>query len=139
MTTSTVLRRAAIVAAFLFAFLPLFVNAQPGAQATAQQMAASAPSNTAKPITIEDYARFKRIAGASISADGKWMHYTVTPNDGDGTLFVQSLDSTTKHEIPRGTGASFSDTSRWVAYFIAPPAGRGGRAGAGREIGRAHV
>ena len=64
------------------------------------------------------------------------MLYTVTPNDGDGTMFVQSLDTATRHEIPRGTGASFSDTSRWVAYFVAPPAaGRGGRGGAGRGGG----
>lgn len=31
------------------------------------------------------------------------MLYTVTPNDGDGTLFVKSLDGDKVHEVPRGT------------------------------------
>jgi len=117
------------------AFATPFLKAQAPAQQMSAAPAAAPASSGGKPITIEDYARFKRLGGASISADGKWMMYTVTPNDGDGTLFVQSLDTATKHEIPRGTGAAFSDTSRWVAYFVAPPAGRGGRGGAGRGGG----
>jgi len=82
-----------------------------------------------RPITLDDYAQFKRISGAAISTDGKWMLYTVAPNDGDGTLFVKSLDGDTVHEVARGTGASFSENARWVAYFIVPPSarGRGGR------------
>jgi dipeptidyl aminopeptidase/acylaminoacyl peptidase len=132
--TSTIARRVVVLVGLTLSIGPLFVHAQ----SPSQQMSSVAPAtaaNGARPITIEDYARFKRIAGASISADGKWMLYTVTPNDGDGTLFIQSLDTATKHEIPRGTGASFSDTSRWVAYFVAPPAGRGGRGGTGRGAG----
>jgi dipeptidyl aminopeptidase/acylaminoacyl peptidase len=89
-----------------------------------------------KPIALEDYAKFKRITGAAISNDGKWMQYTVTPNDGDGTLFVKSLESDKVYDIPRGTGAVFSEDGRWIGYFIAPPAseGRGrGRAGRGGQ------
>ena len=128
-------RRAFVASLLALAFATPFLKAQaPGQQMSAATAAAPASSG-GKPITIEDYARFKRLGGASITADGKWMLYTVTPNDGDGTMFVQSLDTATKHEIPRGTGASFSDTSRWVAYFVAPPAGRGGRGGAGRGGG----
>jgi dipeptidyl aminopeptidase/acylaminoacyl peptidase len=116
----------------VYVCVPVFGGAQQSnAPATAGARAA-APSNGARPIALADYGRFKRIGSAAISADGAWMLYTVTPNDGDGTLFIQSLDNTTKHEIPRGTGASFSDTGRWVAYFVAPPSGRGGRAGTGR-------
>ena len=37
-----------------------------------------------KPIALEDYAKIKRITGAAISNDGKWVHYTVSPNDGGG-------------------------------------------------------
>jgi len=128
-------RQALVAALFAVAFATPFLKAQAPPQQMAAASAAAPASNGGRPITIEDYARFKRIGGANISADGKWMLYTVTPNDGDGTLFVQSLDTATKHEIARGTGASFSDTSRWVAYFVAPPAARGGRAGAGRGGG----
>jgi hypothetical protein len=107
-------RRALVVGVVALAFATPFLKAQAPAQQMSAAPAAATASNGGKPITIEDYARFKRLGGASISADGKWMLYTVTPNDGDGTMFVQSLDTATKHEIPRGTGASFSDTSRWV-------------------------
>ena len=97
-----------------------------------------AQSTSPKPITLDDYAKIKRISGAAISTDGKWMLYTVTPNDGDGTLVVKALDGDKVYEVPRGTGASFSDNARWVGYFIAPPAatGRGGRGGSGRGGGQ---
>jgi hypothetical protein len=101
------------------------------AQSAATVSAASgAPAAAPKPITLDDYPRFKRIGGASISPDGKWMLHTVTPNEGDGTLFIKALDGPASFEIPRGTGASFSENARWVAYFVNPPSGgRGGRGG----------
>ena len=99
------------------------------------QQAAPAPS-TPRPITLEDYPKFRRIGAAAISNDGKWMHYTITPNEGDGTLYVKALDAETVHEIARGANPSFSNDGRWLAYFVAPPStgrgGRGGRGGGGR-------
>jgi dipeptidyl aminopeptidase/acylaminoacyl peptidase len=97
-----------------------------------------AQSAAPKPIALEDYAKFKRITSASISGDGKWMLYAVTPNDGDGTLFVKSLDGDKVYEVPRGANPAFSDDGRWVGYFIAPPAseargrGRGNRGARGQ-------
>jgi dipeptidyl aminopeptidase/acylaminoacyl peptidase len=112
-------RRLVFLVVLGLAFVPLLMRAQ-----------SAAP----KPITLEDYAKIKRIAGAAISTDGKWMLYTVTPNDGDGTLCVKALDSDKVYDVPRGTGASFSDNAQWIGYFIAPPAttGRGGRGSGGR-------
>jgi hypothetical protein len=91
-----------------------------------------AQSAAPKPISLDDYPKFKRITGASISTDGKWMLYTVTPNEGDATLFVKALDGDKGYDVLRGANASFSDNGRWVGYFIEPPAatGRGGRGGA---------
>ena len=102
-----------------------------------------AQSPAPKAIALEDYARIKRITGAAISNDGKWMHYTVTPNDGDGTLFVKSLDGDTVHEIQRGANPAFSEDGRWIGYFIAPPQaegrgrGRGARGGGPQAQGNA--
>ena len=123
--------------ALAFAFAPLVIRAQSPQAATGAP--AAAPSGTPHPITLADYPRFKRIAAPSISNDGKWLLYTVTPNEGDGTLVVKSLDTEKVYEIPRGTGAVMSDNAHWVGYFIAPPsggrngAGRGGRGGGGRR------
>jgi hypothetical protein len=88
-----------------------------------------------KPIALEDYAKFKRITGAAISNDGKWMHYTVTPNDGDATLFVKSLESDKVHEIPRGANPAFSEDGRWIGYFIAPAQAEGRGRGRGARGG----
>ena len=119
MTSTTALRRTVLAATFVCAFVPVFLTAQ-------------AP----KPIALEDYARFKRIGGASLSSDGKWMVYTVTPNEGDGTLFVQSLDTATKHEIPRGTGACSPTTRGTSRTSWRRATGRGGRGAGGRGGGR---
>lgn len=88
-------------------------------------LAMGAQSTSPKPIALEDYAKFKRITGTSISPDGRWMLYTVTPNEGDATLFVKSLDGDTVHEVVRGTNASFSDDGRWVGAQATPAAGTG--------------
>ena len=97
-----------------------------------------AQSPAPKAIALDDYTKFKRITGAAISNDGKWMHYTVTPNDGDATLFVKALDTDKVHEVPRGANPAFSEDGRWIGYFIAPPQaegrgrGRGARGGQGQ-------
>ena len=135
------IHRLALVVAFALLFAPLLIRAQEQAQSAAPPKpaaSAAADPKTPRPITLDDYPRFKRLANQAISTDGKWMLYTVTPNEGDGTLFVKSLDTTTSYEIPRGTNASFSDNARWVAYFIPPPTatGRGARGGRGTGGGR---
>ncbi len=122
MISSSRPRRLLFVAVLALTLTPLLMRAQTAAP---------------RPITLDDYAKIKRISGAVISADGKWMLYTLTPNEGDGTLVVKALDGDKVYEVPRGTGASFSENARWVGYFIAPPAttGRGGRGGSGRGGG----
>jgi hypothetical protein len=107
-----------LLPALILATAPLVIRAQ-----------SSAP----KPIALEDYAKFKRITSAAISGDGKWMLYAVTPNDGDGTLYVKSLDGDKVYEIARGANPAFSDDGRWVGYFIAPPASEGRGRGRGNR------
>jgi dipeptidyl aminopeptidase/acylaminoacyl peptidase len=127
------IRRLIVSAGLVAVLLPLALHAQAPASSGDR---AGVAANGAKPITLDDYPRFKRIGAASLSNDGKWMSYTVTPNEGDGGLFIKSLDTSTVHEIPRGTGASFSDSGRWVGYFVSPPSGRGGRGGGRAGGGR---
>ena len=111
----------------------------------------SAQSTPKKVLNLEDYGRWNRINAPAVSNDGKWMTYTVTPNDGEPTLHVKSLDGDKDYTTSLGTagggagragGAAgrggggggapvFSPDSRWIAYFVNPAdrtAGRGGRA-----------
>lgn len=133
--TSRQTRTTFALALVAIVLLPAAVFGQPGprGQATQPAVAADGP----KPITLDDYPTFRRITGASISNDGKWMLYTIAPNDGDATLYVKALDADTVYEIGRGANASFAGTGGWVGYFINPPetngrGGRGGRGGGGR-------
>jgi dipeptidyl aminopeptidase/acylaminoacyl peptidase len=123
------MRRTAALA-FLFSFAALApVRAQDAA--VIPQGAVKSDPGTKKVLGLADVGRWNRIAGATLSPDGKWLTYAYTPNDGDATLFVKLLDGDKLYTVNVGSGAQFSDDSRFVGYFVSPPerAGRGGRGG----------
>jgi dipeptidyl aminopeptidase/acylaminoacyl peptidase len=86
-------------------------------------------------LTLDDYAGWKRIQGARLALDGRWVSYAFAPNTGDDTLFVRSLGADTRHAIPRGTQLTFSGDSRWAAYLVNPPSREGGAGGRGAVAG----
>jgi dipeptidyl aminopeptidase/acylaminoacyl peptidase len=131
MTLPNATQRLLLAAAMTLLVAPLFVQAQAPAPAAERMSTTNGP----RPIALDDYPAFRRIGGMSLSANGVWMAYTVTPNEGDGKLFIRNIDGGTVHEITRGANASFSDDGRWIGYFISPPSegrGRGGRGRGGR-------
>ncbi|HEY6357111.1 MAG TPA: hypothetical protein VIX35_02640, partial [Vicinamibacterales bacterium] len=163
-STVPVLLRGAIGVALAVALLPA---SRPSAQ-RADQAPLAGPSATPmaklspdgkKVLTLADYGPWKRITSTALSDDGKWMTYTLSPNDGDETLVVKQLDGDTSYTVPiglpaaggrggggRGAGAGasvqFSDDGRWIAYYVNPPSppagrGRGTAAGAGGGAGQA--
>ena len=80
-----------------------------------------------KPITHSVYDGWQNINERYISNNGKWVVYTITPQEGDATLIIQSTDKLTKKKYPAGIRASyyrrqpfcdFQDTSA----FSKPPA-----------------
>ena len=123
--------RAASALALSFVVLSVQVSAQDAQSATATKSAGGK-----KVLTLADYGRWNRITGSAISGDGKWFTYAYSPNDGDGTMYVKSLDGDKLYTFPRGTGAAFSDDSKWIAFFVAPPSSRGGGAGRGGRGGQ---
>lgn len=119
------------------AFLLVAISTAP---LVAQNSGAVTPQGAARPVDpgakkvlgLPDIGRWNRIANAALSPDGKWMTYVITPNEGDGTLYVRQLDGGTIHNIPVGSAPVFSDDSRYVGYFVSPATGgRGGRGAAG--------
>jgi len=67
------------------------------------QGSAKADPGAKKVLGLADIGRWNRIANAALSADGKWMTYVLTPNEGDGTLYVRQLDGSTIYNIPVGS------------------------------------
>ncbi len=129
-----------ILAFMATAAIALPAHAQNAATAAPPAAASKAEPGAKKVLGLADIGRWNRIGNAALSADGKWMTYVQTPNEGDGTLFVRQLDGTKTYSIPVGSAPVFSDDSRFVGYFVAPPTpagGRGGRGGRGGGRGQA--
>src|SRR5688572_19640543 len=73
-----------------------------------------------KPLTHAVYDGWQSINERYISNNGKWVVYTVTPQEGDATLVIQSTDNTYRKEIPRGYSAAITEDSRFVICRIRP-------------------
>jgi hypothetical protein len=70
-----------------------------------------------KPLTQDTYDRWRSILQPTLSADGRWAVYTLSPTVGDGTLIARATTGTVEHRVPRGstgrpmqavTGAAFT-------------------------------
>ncbi len=76
-----------------------------------------------RPISLQDIADWKRIVGPTLSNDGTWFAYRISPGEGNSELVVRSTSGETEHRFPVGEGGgavTFSDDSRWLAFAIAP-------------------
>src|SRR5215471_5012774 len=86
----------------LFVIIPALANAQK------------------KPLDHSVYDGWQSFGERHISNDGRWVAYTINPQEGDGVLVVQATDNSYKKEIPRGYSAVISEDSRFVICKIKP-------------------
>ncbi|MBC7829590.1 MAG: S9 family peptidase [Chitinophagaceae bacterium] len=73
-----------------------------------------------KPLTHAVYDSWQSIGERYISNDGKFVAYTVTPQEGDALLVIQASDKSYKKEIPRGYSATITEDSRYIIFRIRP-------------------
>ena len=73
-----------------------------------------------KPLDPGVYDRWQSIGERLLSPDGKYLVYTVVPQEGDGRLVIRSVAGNYAKEIPRGAGASITADSRWLVFHIKP-------------------
>src|SRR6476469_9055371 len=90
-----------------------------------------------KPLTVEDYAKWRGITGQEISGDGKWVAYVLqltnaAPTETKPVLHLLNLETNEDVTVANATGGTFSSDSRWIAYTVDPSGGRGGRGRGGR-------
>ncbi|NNK62621.1 MAG: S9 family peptidase [Gemmatimonadetes bacterium] len=69
-------------------------------------------------LTEDDYDRFERLGGATLSADGRWMAVSVTRVDDDRELRIHRTDVDSVVVVPHATAPRFSDDGRWLSYTI---------------------
>jgi dipeptidyl aminopeptidase/acylaminoacyl peptidase len=73
-----------------------------------------------KPLDHTVYDGWEYIQERQISADGSWVAFTVTPQEGDARLMVMKTDGTGKMEVPRGYNVKFTPDSRYAVFLIKP-------------------
>ncbi|MCC6317648.1 MAG: S9 family peptidase [Gemmatimonadaceae bacterium] len=85
-------------------------------------MPAVAGAQGKKALTQDTYDSWRQIQGATLSADGKWVVYTLTPVVGNGEVVVRATQGTTEYRAPRGwTGRPVTSVTV-DSPFVAVPA-----------------
>lgn len=72
------------------------------------------------PLDHSVYDTWKSISQSVISGDGHWVAFTVSPQDGDGWLYIFDVRSGKKDSVARGGSPSFSPGSDFIAFNILP-------------------
>jgi dienelactone hydrolase len=66
------------------------------------------------------YDAWQNIGERMISNNGKYVVYTVNPQEGDGTLVIQTSDGKYKKEVDRGYDATITEDNFFVVFKIKP-------------------
>lgn len=66
------------------------------------------------------YDGWQRIGERMISNDGKWVVYTINPQEGDNELVITSSNASYKLSVARGYNAVITEDSRYAVFKIKP-------------------
>src|SRR5579863_7076274 len=77
-------------------------------------------SSQKKPLDPSVYDGWQRVGERVLSADGKYIGYTVVPEEGDGRLYIRATGGSYAKEIPRGSGVEFTADGRYAVFLIHP-------------------
>lgn len=73
-----------------------------------------------KPLDHSVYDGWQHVGERLISHDGRWIVYTIDPQEGDNELVVRNAEGTYQHRIPRGYNALITEDSRFLVCRIRP-------------------
>lgn len=73
-----------------------------------------------KPLNHTVYDTWESVGTKQLSANGQWAGYTILQQEGDASLYLNNLSSTTKITIPRGDLLQFSADSKYAGFLIKP-------------------
>lgn len=80
----------------------------------------AASAQNKKPLDHTVYDNWKSVGERLISNDGKYVVYTVNPQEGDGELVIQNPHTKYKKVIARGYSAVITEDSRFAIFKIKP-------------------
>ena len=73
-----------------------------------------------KPLDHSVYDMWQHIGERMISNDGRWVVYTIDPQEGDNELVIQSTETGYRKSISRGYNALITEDSRYLVFKIKP-------------------
>jgi len=73
-----------------------------------------------KPLDHSVYDAWQSIGSRMISNDGKYVAYTINPQQGDTLLVIRSVTDNYSKEIPRGYNPVITEDSRYIIFRIRP-------------------
>ncbi|MGD0781872.1 MAG: prolyl oligopeptidase family serine peptidase, partial [Candidatus Aminicenantales bacterium] len=107
--------------AILFASAALFAAAFAQAPSPAPQ---KAPAKTPRPIELKDILNWRTLGNMSLSADGRWLSYRVSPAEGDGEVIFKQTRGPKEYRFPAGEGRTgfvgLSRDARYGAFIVHP-------------------
>ncbi len=75
-----------------------------------------------KALTQADWDRWQSISAPSLSADGRWVAYTISPQLGDAEFVVRATTGTTEYRVPVGWTARANNNPGGLARAgVTPP------------------
>ncbi len=79
-------------------------------------------AQTKKPLTHDVYDGWQSVQNSQVSPNGKYVFYTLKPQEGDATLQIQNIIATkpTTKNIQRGEQARISADSKFLIFKIKP-------------------
>ncbi|HEY0177132.1 MAG TPA: S9 family peptidase, partial [Pedobacter sp.] len=73
-----------------------------------------------KPLNHTVYDSWESVGVKQLSDNGQWAGYSILQQEGDANLYLNSLTTNTKINIPRGGMLQFSADSKFAAFQIRP-------------------
>jgi dipeptidyl aminopeptidase/acylaminoacyl peptidase len=77
-----------------------------------------AQQSTKKPLDHTVYDGWQSIGSKIISNNGKWVAYTVTPQEGDANLVIYNTATRQQLSVPRGANPVITNDNRYLVFAI---------------------
>ncbi len=74
--------------------------------------------NTKHTLHKNDYDQWQSLKAGSISPDGNWVSFVISPVEGNDTLYIKSTKGEELYSFPFGSNLAFSKDSKWASIRI---------------------
>lgn len=74
-----------------------------------------------KTLDHDVYDSWQSVSSTSITDDGKYLTYSIVPQEGDRELVIVEIETGKELRVPRGGAASFTSDGKWAIFSIRAP------------------